>query len=69
MHAGYPIIEFISDKAQNLLDAISFDTHASRLFIMQKVIEKYPHIAEQAKTKYDSIKALKDTDPKVIELI
>jgi hypothetical protein len=36
---------------------------------MQKVIEKYPHIAEQAKTKHDSIKALKETDPKVIELI
>ena len=69
MHAGYQIIEFISDKAENLLDAIKFDTHASRLYIMQKVVEKYPHIAEQARIKYESIKSLKETDPKVVELI
>ena len=36
---------------------------------MQKVIEKYPHIATQAKEKYDSIKKLDQPDKKLIEMI
>lgn len=68
-HAGYQIVEYTTQKAQNLLDAIDFDRHATRLYAMQLVVDKYPHVAKEAKYKFDALKKLKNSDEKIKELM